>query len=139
MAFALSDRNDRMVTMNITPLVDVMLVLLVIFMVTMPLRTYGITVDLPQRGPVMPQPAASPIALKIDASGQLTWNGSSLPMSALEATMKVEAARYADPRDQPLIQIDTNSKANFGNLAEVLAAAKNAGLIRIGFVDDNAL
>ena len=138
MAFALASRNDCMVDMNITPLVDVMLVLLIIFMVTMPLRTYGITVDLPQPGPTTPQPLASPIALKIDAEGQLTWNGSQLPMSALESTMKVEAARYADPMKQPVVQIDTNGNASYGTLTEVLAAAKNAGLVRIGFVDDSA-
>jgi biopolymer transport protein ExbD len=136
MAFNNDSGGGRMVSMNITPLVDVMLVLLIIFMVTMPLRTYPIGVDLPQAGPPQPQPTARPIALKIGADGQLAGNGSALPMSALRDTMMVEAERYADPLQQPLIQIDTDKDAQYDSLARVLATAKNAGLIRIGFVDN---
>ncbi len=135
MAFSIGN-SARMVDMNITPLVDVMLVLLIIFMVTMPLRSYSIGVDLPQSGPPQPPPTAKPIDLKIDAMGQLDWNGSALPMSALSATMKIEAERYADPLQQPVIQIDTDKDAQYETLAKVLASAKNAGLIRIGFVDN---
>jgi biopolymer transport protein ExbD len=139
MAFAIAGRNHPMVDMNITPLVDVMLVLLIIFMVTMPLRTYGNLIDLPQPHPnPMPEPPANPISIRIDAEGQLTWNGSALPMNALADTMKIEAARYASPKDQPLIKIDTDKDADYGTLASVLASAKNAGLVRIGFVDDDA-
>jgi biopolymer transport protein ExbD len=136
MVFSSDSSGSRMASMNITPLVDVMLVLLIIFMVTMPLRTYGIGVDLPQAGPPQPQPIAKPITLKIDAAGQIQWNGSALPMSALRDTMMVEAERYADPLQQPVIQIDTDKDARYDTLAEVLATARNAGLIRIGFVDN---
>ncbi len=136
MAFAIGNNRSRMVNMNITPLVDVMLVLLIIFMVTMPLRTNAIRVDLPQPGPLQKLSNAKPIALKIDAEGQIAWNGSSMPLNSLEATMKVEAERYTDPLDQPVIQIDTDKDAQFDALAKVLATAKNAGLIKIGFVDN---
>ncbi len=97
MAFAIGNNRSRMVNMNITPLVDVMLVLLIIFMVTMPLRTNSIRVDLPQPGPLQKLSNAKPIALRIDADGQIGWNGSALPLNSLEATMKVEAERYTDP------------------------------------------
>ena len=136
MAFSVDRNAGRMVDMNITPLVDVMLVLLIIFMVTMPPRTYGIGVGLPQYTPHVIPPSAEPIALRIDSAGQLTWNGSPLPMSALEATMKVEAARYTQPKDQPVIQIDADKDSRYEALARVLATARNAGLIRVGFVDD---
>ena len=136
MAFSSYSNVGRMADMNITPLVDVMLVLLIIFMVTMPLRTYGIAIDLPQAGPPIPPPDASPIDLKIDAAGQISWNGSSLPLSALQDAMKIEAGRYSDPLQQPVIRIDTDKDARYDVLANVLAAAKNAGLIRIGFVDN---
>ena len=137
MAFSSSNSGGPMVDMNVTPLVDVMLVLLIIFMVTMPPMTYPIGVDLPQPSLIPPKKVdATPIDLKIDASGQITWNGSSMPLGALLGAMKVEADRYADPKDQPVIQIDTDKDAQYDTLARVLANAKNAGLIKIGFVDN---
>ena len=137
MAFSSYSSIGRMADMNSTPLVDVMLVLLIIFMVTMPARTYPIGIDLPQRQiNHQPPPPAAPIKLKIDAAGQIAWNGSELPMSALRDTMKVEAERYGDPLQQPVIEIDTDKDAQYDVLAKVLATARNAGLIRIGFVDN---
>jgi biopolymer transport protein ExbD len=136
MAFSSDNTVRPMVEMNITPLVDVMLVLLIIFMVTMPLRTYPIRTDLPQRGVIQPpRPPATPIRLKINSSGEVVWNGTALPMSALSDTMKIEAERYADPLLQPVIEIDTDKDAQYDALANVLATARNAGLVRIGFVD----
>ena len=126
----------RMSEMNITPLVDVMLVVLIIFMVTMPLHSVSIGVDLPQPAPNHPPPQTSPVDLAINASGQLTWNGSDLPMSALRGTMQVESQRYADASKQPVIRINTDKDAPYEVLATVLANAKNAGLTKIGFVDN---
>ncbi len=137
MAFSSGNSGGPMVDMNVTPLVDVMLVLLIIFMVTMPPMTYPIDVDLPIPSRIPPPPVeAQPIDLKIDASGGITWNGSSMPLSALEGAMKVEAQRYTEPLKQPVIQIDTDKDAEYDTLAKVLATAKNAGLIKIGFVDN---
>jgi biopolymer transport protein ExbD len=137
MAFSTGNSGGPMVDMNVTPLVDVMLVLLIIFMVTMPPMTYPIGVDLPIPSARPPPPStATPIDLKIDANGNITWNGSSTPLSALQGAMKVEAERYSKTDDQPVIQIDTNQDAKYDVLAQVLAKAKNAGLIKIGFVDN---
>ena len=91
--------------------------------------------DLPA-GPPQPQPTAQPIDLKIDAGGQITWNGSALPLSALQGAMKIEAERYSDPKLQPVVRIDTDKDARYDVLTNVLATARNAGLIRIGFVDN---
>ena len=136
MAFSSGNSGGPMVDMNVTPLVDVMLVLLIIFMVTMPPMTYPIGVDLPIPSTKPPPPStATPIDLKIDANGGITWNGSSMPLGAVRDNMKVEADRYSDPMQQPVIQIDTDKDAEYDTLAKVLAAAKNAGLIKIGFVD----
>jgi biopolymer transport protein ExbD len=136
MAFSSGNTGGPMVDMNVTPLVDVMLVLLIIFMVTMPPMTYPIGVDLPIPSKTPPPPTtATPIDLKIDANGGITWNGSSIPLGALRDNMKVEAERYTDKMQQPVIQIDTDNEAEYDTLAKVLAAAKNAGLIKIGFVD----
>ena len=136
MAFSSNSSSGCMVEMNITPLVDVMLVLLIIFMVTMPLRTYPIGVDLPQRAINLPPPPVAPIRLRIDAAGRVIWNGSELPMSAVRGAMSIEAGRYADPMQQPVIEIDTDKDAQYATLASVLADARNAGLIKIGFVDN---
>ena len=138
MAFSSTSGSGCMVEMNITPLVDVMLVLLIIFMVTMPLRTYPIGVDLPQRviNPLPQPPPVAPIHLKIDAAGQVIWNGSALPMSALRGAMSIEAQGYADPMQQPVLEIDADKDAQYATLASVLADARNAGLIKIGFVDN---
>ena len=117
---------------NITPLVDVLLVLLIIFMVAAPVVTRSIDLDLPR-----PTPDATPppqtIRLGIDASGEIHWNDTLQPLSALEALMAVEAQRAASGK-QPLLQIDANGEADYGRVARVLAAARNAGLDRIAFV-----
>jgi biopolymer transport protein ExbD len=122
----------RIVEMNITPLVDVMLVMLVIFMITMPPRTYPIGVDLPRATPK--PPPAQTIALKIAADGAITWNDCVVPLAALSGAMRVEAERYADPAQQPVIAIDADQNARYEVLADVLADARNAGLVKIGFV-----
>ena len=117
---------------NITPLVDVLLVLLIIFMVAAPVVSHRIDLDLPRPTPdATPQPQT--IRLGIDASGEIRWNDAVQPLSALEALMSVEAQRVAQDQ-QPLLQIDASGDADYGRVARVLAAARNAGLDRIAFV-----
>ena len=118
---------------NITPLVDVLLVLLIIFMVAAPVLTRRIDLDLPQPGPSRPQSPAT-IELRIDASGAIQWNGAAQPVSALEGLMAVEAQRASAER-APLLQIDASGEADYGRVAQVLAAARNAGLDRIAFIE----
>ena len=124
-----------MADINVTPLVDVMLVLLIIFIVTAPVMTYPIDVDLPQRvinpPPQLREPPP-PIDLRIDASGQVTWNNNPVQLTALQAMMQNEVER--DPTNQPLLQIDANPDAQYDVMAKVLASAKNAQMLKIGFV-----
>ncbi|RNF83681.1 ExbD/TolR family protein [Montanilutibacter psychrotolerans] len=135
MAFSSNSGGSAMSDMNVTPLVDVMLVLLIIFMVTAPIMSYPIEVNLPQPttvpnpNPVEPPP---PIKLRIDASGQVYWNDAPQPLSVLQNMMQVEVNR--NPANQPLLEIDTSSDADYGILAKVLAHAKNADMQKIGFV-----
>ena len=136
MAFATgSGKGQPMADINVTPLVDVMLVLLIIVIVTAPVMTYPIDVDLPQRvinpPPQLREPPP-PIELKIDASGQVTWNNNPVQVSAVQAMMENEVQR--DPTNQPLLQIDANPDAQYDVMAKVLAAAKNAQMQKIGFV-----
>jgi biopolymer transport protein ExbD len=123
-----------MCDINVTPLVDVMLVLLIIFMVTAPILSYPIDIDLPQHS-TQPPPERNPpdpIDLRIDASNQVFWNDSPVPLSALRNMMEAEVER--DPNNQPTLQIDTAEEADYGVLAQVLANARNAQMQKIGFV-----
>jgi biopolymer transport protein ExbD len=133
MAFV--DSTQRSVArINITPLVDVMLVLLVIFMVAAPVLSRSIPVDLPQAGPDdhLRPPAPEPIRLRIDAAGELFWNGDATALSALPVLLETEAQRV--PGNQPMLQIDANGDSDYGILAKVLAAANAAGMQKVGFV-----
>ncbi|MCM2335719.1 MAG: biopolymer transporter ExbD [Pseudomonas sp.] len=134
MAFTSSSAaGSPMADINVTPLVDVMLVLLIIFMVTAPIMSYPIDVNLPQRTTTPPPPTAprEPIKLRIDASGQVFWNEAPQPLSAMRGLMDAEVAR--DPTNQPMLQIDVNDDSNYEVLAKVLAHAKNADMQKIGF------
>ena len=122
---------------NVTPLVDVMLVLLIIFMVTAPTLTYPIDVNLPQKSlnpPPQVKEPPPPIRLRIDAPGQVYWNDAPQPIIGDPELMEVEVKR--DPTNQPMLEIDTNADADYGILAKVLAHAKNAEMEKIGFVQN---
>jgi biopolymer transport protein ExbD len=130
-----SGKGQPMADINVTPLVDVMLVLLIIFIVTAPVMTYPIAVDLPQRvinpPPQLREPPP-PIDLRIDASGQVSWNNNPVQVSALQNMMENEVQR--DPTNQPELRIDANPDSQYDVMAKVLAAAKNSQMQKIGFV-----
>lgn len=134
MAFATRPRQPgAMAGINITPLVDVMLVLLVIFMIATPVLTQRIGIDLPGAAPeALPTDPPPPIELRIDAAGQVYWNGSATPNSALQAMLEAELQR--DAGNVPTLEIDASGDADYGAVARVLAAADNADWPRIGFV-----
>ncbi len=124
-----------MADINVTPLVDVMLVLLIIFIVTAPIMTYPIDVDLPQRvinPPPQLRDPPPPIDLRIDASNQVFWNNSPVAVSALPQMMENEVQR--DPTNKPELRIDANPDSEYEVMAKVLAAAKNSDMKKIGFV-----
>ena len=135
MAFSSGGNRGPMADINVTPLVDVMLVLLIIFIVTAPIMTYPIDVDLPQRvinpPPQLKEPPA-PIDLKIDASNQVTWNNNPVSVTALQNMMEEEVQK--DPTNQPELRIDANPDSEYEVMAKILAPAKNAQMKKIGFV-----
>ena len=134
MAFASNSGSGPMADINVTPLVDVMLVLLIIFMVTAPILSYPIDIDLPQpnRQPPPDTEPPPPIKLRIDAAGTVYWNDSTTPVSALRNMMQAEVER--DPNNQPTLEIDMNEDARYEILAKVLASAKDSDMKKIGFV-----
>ncbi|MCB1908871.1 MAG: biopolymer transporter ExbD [Rhodocyclaceae bacterium] len=115
---------------NTTPLVDVMLVLLIIFMVTAPLMTQRIGVDLPEAEAVEPPPDAPKISLEIDAEGRIRWDQELVDDAQLKARMLVAAA----DRPQPELHLQADRNARYEFVARALGAARAAGLERIGFV-----
>jgi len=134
MAFGNRAGGDApMAEINIIPLCDVLLVLLIIFMVTAPALSHQIDLDLPQAvdGPDQPDPP-EPVDLRIDAAGQVFWNGQATGRDGLAALMQ-EQGRVA-PARQATLQIDASGDCDYQAVAKVLAMAKNAGLARIGFV-----
>ena len=131
MAFSSNASSGAMADINVTPLVDVMLVLLIIFMVTMPIQSVPVDVDLPQKSlnpPPQDKDPPDPISLRIDSAGQVFWNDTPTPVSALQTMMRTEVER--DPTNQPTLEIDTSDDADYGILAQVLAAAKNAAKLK---------
>ena len=131
MAFASDVTQRRVAEINITPLVDVMLVLLVIFMVAAPIVTHRIPLDLPQPAPASTVKPVE-IDLHIDTAGGLSWNGAPTSVAALPALL-ADAAQ-ADPMRPPLLRVNANADADYGDVTRVVAIARNAGIERIGFV-----
>ena len=117
---------------NITPLVDVMLVLLVIFMVAAPLLTRTIDLNLPGAPGPTPQPSPPASIRKAIAGGTVYWNETATPLSALQPMLQSELQR--DPGNPPLLKIDASGETDYGIVARVLAAARNADWDRIAFV-----
>ena len=132
MAFT-TKTSGPMSEINVTPLVDVMLVLLIIFMITAPVLSLKIKVDLPQPNqntPPDPNPK-DPIHLKIDASGSFYWNDTPVDELGLKAQLAV-IAQQTNPAE---IQISADDAAAYQYVARVLADAKSYNLTKIGFAD----
>jgi biopolymer transport protein ExbD len=133
MAFSTGSRSGPLSEINVTPLVDVMLVLLIIFMITAPLLQHNISIDLPQPNPNVqpPQNPPTPINLSIKEDGSMYWND--LPVSDLElqAQLAVIGAKAQD--QQPEVHITATDVTPYDYIARVLAEAKRNNVQKIGF------
>ncbi len=128
--FSSGGHSAPMAEINTTPLVDVMLVLLVIFIITAPLLTHAVKIDLPQASsqPLPEKPEVVDIA--IDGAGKMYWND--MPMVEGELEHRLQKAAAAEP--QPELHIRADKETRYQILAEVMAAAQNAGVEKLGFV-----
>jgi biopolymer transport protein ExbD len=127
------DRADAPVAaINMIPLIDVMLVLLVIFIITAPLLTHAVKIDLPKAAshPNLTRP--DNIQLGIKAGGELYWNGETVDAPAF-ARRIAEAGRL---EPQPELHIRADAAVQYGRVAEVMSVAAKSGLTKIGFVTD---
>lgn len=123
-----------MADMNVVPLVDVMLVLLVIFIVTAPLLTHSVKIELPKASSSPNITRPEHIEFGIRENGALFWNGEAVALDALPARFAAEAARAP----QPEVHIRADRNVRYDVVARVMAAAAKAGLVRIGFISDPA-
>ncbi|HEX5306528.1 MAG TPA: biopolymer transporter ExbD [Dyella sp.] len=133
MAFSTGNSAGPMADINVTPLVDVMLVLLIIFMLTAPIVTHDVKIDLPQptNNPPPDTDHLDPISLRIDASGSLYWND--VPVD--ESGMRAQMAVIAQQTNQPEIQINADDAVAYEYVARALSDAKSYGLTKIGFTE----
>lgn len=135
MAFASldgGDDNEPLAEINMVPLIDVMLVLLIIFMVTAPLLTHAVKVDLPKAASTANLTKPDNVQLAIDANGQLFWNGETL--SSEQFAEHLKAAATLQP--QPELHIRAERTTPYEKVAQVMSEAARQGLVRIGFVTD---
>jgi biopolymer transport protein ExbD len=117
---------------NMIPLIDVMLVLLVIFIITAPLLTHAVKLDLPKATSEPNLTKPEHIGLAIDGSGQLYWNGERVDRKQVQQRL----AAASKQRPQPEIHLRADRATRYQEIAEVMADSANAGMSRIGFVSE---
>ncbi|EJM98173.1 biopolymer transporter ExbD [Herbaspirillum sp. YR522] len=121
-----------MADINVTPMVDVMLVLLVIFIISAPLFTHAVKLDLPTASSAPAPEKPETVTIAIDAAGKLYWNDQAVGMDALDARLASAAAR----QPQPELQLRADKSTRYEIIAEVMSAAQGAGLTKLGFVTE---
>jgi len=132
MAFSTGgDSGGPMAEINVTPLVDVMLVLLIIFMITAPLMAHKVQIVLPEATvKVDPENVGRPITLAVKENGSIFWNDERVQMAVLESQLAVEAQKTPQPR----IDIRADKTTRYRVVNEVVKTAKNVGIAKVGFV-----
>jgi len=130
---SLSDSDDDFnPEINTTPLVDVMLVLLIVFMITIPAMNHSVKIDLPRAASQPDQAKPDNINLAIDAQGQLFWNEQTIDAAQLETRI----ADAAKKNPQPELHLRAERTTQYEKVAQVMAAAQFGGLSKIGFITD---
>ena len=135
MAFeAREDADEVMNEINMTPLVDVMLVLLIIFLITIPVVQHAVKVELPRASSTRDKTPPDNLQLAVDAQGQFYLGKQAIAANALEDALRAQAAK--DPQTQLYIRGD--KKVPYEHVAQAMTAAQRAGLTRIGFVTESS-
>jgi biopolymer transport protein TolR len=135
MAFGRLERNPGsrpMADINMTPLIDVMLVLLVIFMITAPLMTTSLKLDLPKTEGARPSDAPLFIAVAINEQGQMFVGDEAV--TAEQLLLRARDAARRDPLTE--VQLRADSRVPYGRVAELIGLVQDAGLSRVGFVTE---
>jgi biopolymer transport protein ExbD len=121
-----------MCDVNTTPLIDVMLVLLVMLIVTLPMSTHAVKLDMPRPLPnAEPPPPAEILSIEIDFDGTIIWNGSPVAVTSLDSFFRQEAEK--DP--QPEIHLRPDRRARYDTVINVMAAAQRQKMTKMGFTN----
>ena len=128
MAFSTTSESDDVLSeINITPLVDVMLVLLVAFIVTIPVLNNAITVNLPKTAATQPPEPKKPVTVSVDAQGKVFVDKQEVPVTQLELELK---SRHAANPDLAL-HLSSDEAVNYGVVAKVMASIERAGITKL--------
>ena len=133
MAFGTQDDNDEVMNeINMTPLVDIMLVLLIIFIITIPVMKHAVNIELP-RASNQPQDAKpQTIRLTVDAEGKYFWNDEAVDEAKLNSLLQAEAHK----KPQAPLHIRGDRAVRYERVAQAMAAAQRAGMTQIGFITE---
>ncbi|MEY3489545.1 MAG: putative biopolymer transport protein [Pseudomonadota bacterium] len=126
------DDDAAMSEINMTPLVDVMLVLLIIFIITVPIMKHAVPVELPRASSQAPDPAVQSVRLTVDAQGDFYFNEARVSDEELDRLLREQAAR----QPQPQVQLKGDRSVRYERVAQAMAAVQRAGLQNIGFVTE---
>jgi biopolymer transport protein ExbD len=126
-----ADEPEVMVDINTTPLIDVMLVLLIMFIITIPMQTHAVKLDMPQANPPATTIQPQVVEVDIDFDGTILWNGEVVPD---RQTLDAQLAGIAAQPDQPELHVRPDKLADYKYVAEVLATAQRLGVKKIGII-----
>lgn len=130
MAFSTQDSDEVLSEINVTPLVDVMLVLLVVFIVTAPLLTNSIPINLPKTESVAPPEQKDHLVVSIDGAGKLFVNKDEIQPELLESNLAAAKAKDAEIR----VQLQADEGVNYGQVAKAMASIERAGITRLAVI-----
>lgn len=133
MQLGTSEDGDPISEINSTPLIDVMLVLLIMLIITIPPQTHAVKLDMPVSTPAQPTtPPPDPISVDIDFDGTVSWNGVVVNNAALDANLTTLAALPFAA--QPELHVRPHKRADYGNVIHVMAAAQRHGVTKLGVI-----
>jgi len=122
--------GDPVVEMNVVPLIDVMLVLLTLLIITIPIQTHAVKLDMPRPNNAPPPTPPETVELVVDFDGTVLWNGAPVQLADLDGYLRDAATK----EPQPEIHLSPNRLARYEWVTEVLARAQRLGVTKIGFV-----
>ena len=119
-----------MIEMNMTPLIDVMLVLLILFIITVPIQTHAVKMNMPVPSNAQPKEPRPPIRIDVDFDGTIGWNGAAVTRDELQSKLREVAAEA----DQQEVHMRPNKLVTYKHVAFVMASAQRLGVTKIGMV-----
>jgi biopolymer transport protein ExbD len=125
------DNEEPMLDINTTPLIDVMLVLLIMLIITIPMQTHSVNIDLPQGNPPPPQVQPTVVTIDIDFDGSILWDGTAI---GNENDLIAHFRNVVAQQDQPEVHVRPNKLASYDVVAHVMADAQRVGVDKLGIV-----